>query len=67
MDGTLVPVRDWTITASSKLYRYSVNMQVVIDANTRMVVAVGRPVPGNHNDYTATATPAPTGHAGARK
>ena len=29
------------------------NVQVVIDANTRLVVAVGRPVPGNHNDCTA--------------
>jgi hypothetical protein len=28
-------------------------MQVVIDANTWLVVAVGRPVPGNHNDFTA--------------
>ncbi|NVI86568.1 transposase [Actinomadura sp. BRA 177] len=53
VDGTLVPVHDRTVTASSKNYRYSVNMQVVIDANTRLVVAVGRPVPGNHNDCTA--------------
>ncbi|MFF5265024.1 transposase family protein [Actinomadura viridis] len=29
------------------------NMQVVIDANTRLVAAVGRPVPGDHNDCTA--------------
>ncbi|GAA2159797.1 hypothetical protein GCM10009727_72040 [Actinomadura napierensis] len=53
VDGTLAPVHDRTVTASSKNYRYSVNMQVVIDANTRLVVAVGRPVPGNHNDCTA--------------
>ncbi|MEV5576633.1 transposase [Spirillospora sp. NPDC052269] len=53
MDGTLVPTRDRTITASSKNYRFSVNMQVMIDANTRLVTAVGRPVPGNHNDCTA--------------
>jgi hypothetical protein len=53
VDGTLVPVHDRTVTASSKNYRYSVNMQVVIDANTRLVVAVGRPVPGNPNDCTA--------------
>lgn len=53
VDGTLVPTHDRTITASSKNYRFSVNMQVVIDANTRLVTAVGRPVPGNHNDCTA--------------
>ncbi|WP_160574032.1 transposase family protein [Actinomadura physcomitrii] len=53
VDGTLVPVHDRTVTASSKNYRYSVNMQVVIDANTWLAVAVGRPVPGNHNDCTA--------------
>ncbi|NEA29502.1 transposase, partial [Actinomadura bangladeshensis] len=51
--GTPVPVHDRTVAASSKNYRYSVNMQVVIDANTRLAVAVGRPVPGNHNDCTA--------------
>jgi hypothetical protein len=39
VDGTLVPTHDRTISASSKNYRYSVNMQVVIDANTRLVVA----------------------------
>ncbi len=48
-----VPTHDRTITALSKNYRFSVNMQVVIDANTRLVTAVGRPVPGNHNDCTA--------------
>jgi DDE superfamily endonuclease/Helix-turn-helix of DDE superfamily endonuclease len=53
VDRTLVPAQDQTITASSKNYRYSVNMQVIIDANTRLVVAVGRPVPANHNDCTA--------------
>lgn len=53
MDGTLVPVHDRTITASSKDYRYWVNMQVVVDANARLVVAVGDPVPGNRNDSTA--------------
>jgi hypothetical protein len=53
VDGTLVPVHDRTITASSKNYRYSVHIQVVVEANTRLVVAAGRPVPGNRNDYTA--------------
>ncbi|QXJ25823.1 hypothetical protein AGRA3207_007380 [Actinomadura graeca] len=46
----MVPVHDRTITSRSKNHQYSVNMQVVIDADTRLVVAVGRPVPGNHND-----------------
>ena len=53
MDGTLVPTRDTTVAASSKNYRTSVNMQVLIDADTRLVVAVGQPTPGNHNDCTA--------------
>ncbi|BDH12290.1 hypothetical protein HOK021_34690 [Streptomyces hygroscopicus] len=31
-------------------YRYSTAHQVVIDADTRLVVVVGRPVPGNGHD-----------------
>ena len=53
VDGMLVPTYDRTITASSKNYRYSVNMQVVIDANTRLTVTVGAPTPGNRNDCRA--------------
>ena len=53
VDGTLVPTHDRSTSASSKNYRYSVNMQVVIDANTRLVVAVGEPTPGNRNDCRA--------------
>jgi hypothetical protein len=53
VDGTLVPTRDHTIAEQSKNYRYSTNHQVVIDADTRLVVAVGRPVPGNRNDCKA--------------
>ncbi|GAA1237679.1 hypothetical protein GCM10009578_093300 [Streptomyces rhizosphaericus] len=53
VDGTLVPTHDRTISASSKNYRYSTNHQVVIDANTRRVVAVGRPLPGNRKDCRA--------------
>lgn len=53
VDGTLVPTHDRTMSASSKNYRYSVNMQVVIDANTRLVVAIGEPTPGNRNDCRA--------------
>jgi hypothetical protein len=33
------PTHDRSVSASSKNYRYSVNMQVVIDANTRLGVA----------------------------
>ncbi|MGV9629119.1 transposase [Streptomyces sp. NPDC003487] len=53
VDGTLVPIRDHTIAEQSKNYRYSTNHQVVIDADTRLVVVVGRPLPGNRNDCRA--------------
>ncbi|MFD0396215.1 transposase [Streptomyces nogalater] len=53
VDGTLVPTRDRTVAASSKNYRYPTNHQVVIDADTRLVVAVGKPLPGNRNDCRA--------------
>jgi hypothetical protein len=52
-DGTLVPTRDRTIAASSKNYRYSTNHQVVIGADTQLVVALGTPLPGNRNDCKA--------------
>ncbi|MBV1949089.1 transposase [Streptomyces sp. BV129] len=53
VDGTLVPTRDHAIAAQSKNYRYSTNHQVVIDADTQLVVLVGRPLPGNRNDCKA--------------
>ncbi|OKJ49568.1 transposase [Streptomyces sp. CB02009] len=53
VDGTLVPTRDHVIGERSKNDRYSTNHQVVIDADTRFVVAVGRPLPGNRNDCKA--------------
>ncbi|GGV54138.1 hypothetical protein GCM10010293_67890 [Streptomyces griseoflavus] len=53
VDGTLVPTRDHTVAEQSKNYRYSTNHQVVIDADTRCVVAGCRPLPGNRNDCTA--------------
>lgn len=53
VDGTLVPTRDHTVAAQSKNYRYSTNYQVVIDADTRLVVVVGRPLAGNRNDCKA--------------
>ncbi|MFF7234634.1 transposase [Streptomyces sioyaensis] len=52
-DGTLVPTRDHNIAEQSKNYRYSTNHQVVIDADTRLVVAVGQPLPGKRNDCKA--------------
>lgn len=55
VDGTLVPTRDHKVAQQSKNYRYSTNHQVVIDANIRMVVVVGRPLPGNRNDCRAWA------------
>lgn len=53
VDGTLVPTRDHAIAEQSKNYRYSTSHQVVIDAGTRLVVAVGRPAAGNRNDGKA--------------
>ena len=55
VDGTLVPTRDHAIAAPSKNYRYSTNHQVVIHADTRLVVAVGSLLPGNRNDCKAFA------------
>ena len=55
VDGTLVPTRDRTVSARSKNYRYSANVQVIVDADTRLVVAAGDPQPGNRNDCTAYA------------
>ncbi|CAL9638573.1 IS5 family transposase IS112 [Streptomyces sp. enrichment culture] len=57
MDGTTAPSHDHTVSEQSKNYRYSTNHQVVIDADTRRVVAVGRPLPGNRNDRTAWELP----------
>lgn len=51
VDGTLVPTREHGIAEQSKNYRYSTNHQVVIHADTRLVVAVGQPLPA-----TATTT-----------
>ncbi|CAL9428587.1 IS5 family transposase IS112 [Streptomyces sp. enrichment culture] len=51
--GTLAPTRDHTLAERSKNHRYFTNHQVVIDADTRRVVVVGRPLPGNRNDCKA--------------
>ena len=50
VDGTLIPTRDHRLAAPSKNYRYSANLQVAIDANTRLVITLGDPQPGNRND-----------------
>lgn len=42
----LVPTHDRSVSASSKNYRYSVNIRVVIGASTRLRAAVGRPHAG---------------------
>ncbi|MFD5349979.1 transposase family protein, partial [Streptomyces anulatus] len=66
VDGTLVPTRDHSIAERSKNYRYSTNHQVVIDADTRLVVVVGRPLAGNRNDWHArevTGAQTPRGRA----
>ncbi|MFJ9891668.1 transposase family protein [Streptomyces sp. NPDC091287] len=53
VDGTPVPVRDRTVAASSRNYRFSANVQVIIDADSRLVIASARPVPGNKADAHA--------------
>lgn len=53
VDGTLVPARDHPVAEQAKNYRYSTDHQVVIDADTRLVVTVGQPLPGNRNDCKA--------------
>ncbi|MEE1804510.1 transposase family protein [Streptomyces sp. JV176] len=50
VDGTLVPVRDRKVGASSRNYRFSADVQVIIDADTRLVVAAARPAPGSKAD-----------------
>ncbi|WNV84975.1 hypothetical protein [Umezawaea sp. Da 62-37] len=47
VDGTLVLTHGRSVSAPSKNYRYSVDMQGVIDANTRLVAVVSDPTPGN--------------------
>ena len=56
VDGTLIPTRDHRLAAPSKNYRYSANLQVAIDADTRLVIATGGPQPGNRNDCTVYRT-----------
>lgn len=53
VDGTPVPTRDHTVAEQPKNHRYSTNPEVVIDADSRLIVDLGRPVPGNRHDRTA--------------
>ncbi|MFI1758028.1 transposase family protein [Streptomyces sp. NPDC020571] len=53
VDGTLVPVRDRKVGSSSRNYRFSANVQVIVDADTRLVIAAARPVPGTTADAHA--------------
>ncbi|GHC84934.1 hypothetical protein GCM10010309_63000 [Streptomyces violaceochromogenes] len=56
VDGILVPTRDHAVAEQSKNYRYSTNHRVVIDADIRLVVAVGRTAGG-----VARSRPSPVG------
>ena len=47
VDGTLVPTRDHRPAARSKNYRYPANVQIAIDADTRLVIVTGEPQPGS--------------------
>ncbi|MFJ4428961.1 transposase family protein [Streptomyces bobili] len=51
--GTLVPLHERGVGASSRNYRFSANVQVIVDAETRLVVAAARPVPANTADARA--------------
>ncbi|MFB7338230.1 transposase family protein [Streptomyces adustus] len=53
VDGTLVPLRDRSVATSSRNYRFSANVQVIVDAETRLVIAAARPVPGTTADAHA--------------
>jgi hypothetical protein len=49
----VVPTHDRSVAASSKNYQCSANLQVVIDADTPLTVAIGKPLPGNAGDCRA--------------
>ncbi|GAA2986216.1 hypothetical protein JCM13580A_01830 [Streptomyces drozdowiczii] len=51
VDGT--QDRDRTVAASSRKYRFSANVQVTIDTDSRLVIAPARPAPGNKADAHA--------------
>jgi len=47
-DGTQAPRHDRRAALSSKNWCFSAYLEMAIDANPRLTVAVG-PLPGNHN------------------
>jgi hypothetical protein len=47
------PVRDRKVGASSRNNRFLANVQVIVDAETRLVVATAPPVPGSTADAKA--------------
>ena len=49
VDGTLIPVRDRNAGASSRNYRFSANVQVIVDADTRQ--------PRRHRQSRGTQSP----------
>lgn len=55
VDGTLVPPHDRIVAEQSKNYRYSTNHQAVVDADSRLMVVVEKPLPGNRNGCKAWA------------
>ncbi len=56
VNGTPVP-GDHTVAERSKDCRWCTDHQVVMDAGTRLVVVVGRPLAGNRDDRTAWEGP----------
>ena len=63
--GPWLPTHDRSVSASSKNYWYSAKMQIVIDANTQLTVAISRPTPGNRHDCRAYRDSGSTGNATA--
>ncbi|GAA1406706.1 hypothetical protein GCM10009639_54810 [Kitasatospora putterlickiae] len=57
--GTPVPVRDRGVGASSRTYGFSVNVQVVVDADTRLVVTAPAPWRGRRPTPTRGASGVP--------
>ncbi|MYY82064.1 MULTISPECIES: transposase family protein [unclassified Streptomyces] len=62
VDGTLAPVRDRDVGSSSRNYRFSANVQLIVDADTRLVIAAARPVPGTTADAPAWRASGLAGH-----
>jgi hypothetical protein len=59
IDATPIPVHDQSITAISNNYRRSVNTQIVIGAQRRTLITVGRCWPATATTSSWPATPSP--------